>query len=145
MKYPNGSRIRIGDLIWYNGGSCIGYVQEIAETEDQFVSWGLHSPHIFVSNEQPFDPSVRIGVAYSEVYIAEDGIGPLTAVELSQFSMAATRALGVVPSDVDYSTYSMISNIENCQSQELIFIFSKGGTELFRTSVPIEFLCDALQ
>lgn len=102
MTYPDGSQIHVGDLIWWDEGLCVGYVQAIAESREDYESWGLDSPHIFVSNRHPFDPSLATsgGVAYGASFLEDDGIGPLSAVERLEFERATQLALslaGVTP------------------------------------------------
>lgn len=63
MKYPDGSEMSVGELIWWDECRCLGHIQHIAETAEELDAWGLKEPHAFFGNHHPFDPDV-IGVAY---------------------------------------------------------------------------------
>jgi hypothetical protein len=41
MKYPNGSEVSIGDVIWWNEGSNQGVVAVILESDKDFESFGI--------------------------------------------------------------------------------------------------------
>src|SRR4051812_37227185 len=92
MQYRDGSPIRVGDLIWWDEGCCVGHVQAVAESPEEYAAWGLDSPHVFVSNSHPFDPSVTSGVAYPATLLEDDGIGPLSAEERGEFERVAKMA-----------------------------------------------------
>ena len=91
MKYPDGSPINVGDLVWWNEGSCVGYVQVIAESEAEYVGWGLDSPHVFLSNIHPFSPGSNIGVAYPEACLKDEGVAPLIGEDRIRLDRASHR------------------------------------------------------
>jgi hypothetical protein len=33
MRYPEGQEIRVGDLVWWDEGACVGHVQWIWDEE----------------------------------------------------------------------------------------------------------------
>jgi hypothetical protein len=139
MKYPDGSTIQVGDLIWWDEGYCVGYVQVIAESKDEYGSWGLDAPHIFVSNVHPFDPTIHTGVGYGESFLADDGIGLLTLEERVQLEQATSQALERVAADLAYSTYSVFTDVRDCKLVGWAFAFRKDdGTELKRITVPVK-------
>lgn len=128
MTYPDGSQIHVGDLIWWDEGHCVGYVQAIAESREDYESWELDSPHIFVSNRHPFDPSLAtsIGVAYGASFLEDDGIGPLSAAERLEFERATQLALA----GRCYSRYSVITHVEDCTIKSWTFhLFDAQGRE----------------
>ncbi len=137
MKYPDGSTIKIGDLIWWDEGYCVGYVQAVAESRAELGSWGFDKPHILVSNIHPFDPASHTGVAYGESFLTDDGIGLLTPEERVQFEQATAQAHKQVAADFEYSAYSVFTDVRDCKLTGRIFSFRKAdGTELQRIKVP---------
>lgn len=92
MNYPDGNIVRAGDLIWWNEGSCVGYVQSVADSREEFEAWGLDRPHLFLSNIHPFDSTQQSGIAYDEDCLADEGIGFLSAMELTDLKNAITKA-----------------------------------------------------
>ena len=138
MKYPDGSMIQFGDLIWWNEGHCVGYVQVIAESKEEHVGWGLEQPHVFVSNVHPFNPTIQSGVAYPESCLAEEGIGLLTPEERVQLDEAAAQAHQLVGADLKYSTYHVLTQVLDGKLTGLVFRYLKeDGTELERVTVPV--------
>lgn len=138
MKYPDGSTIRVGDLIWWDGGYCVGFVQLVAESLDEYGSWGLDEPFIFVSNIHPFDPKMNTGVGYSESQLDDDGIGLLTPEERLQMEQASKQAVELAAANLEYSTYSVFTEARNRKLAEWVFTFRKSdGTELESITVPV--------
>lgn len=107
MKYPDGNVICVGDLIWWNEGSCIGFIQSVAESKEEYESWGLDCPHLFLSMIHPFDPSEKSGIAHDEACLADEAIGLLTKAEAHDLSRATTEAGITEPS---YSVYPEYEN-----------------------------------
>jgi hypothetical protein len=138
MKYPDGSMIQVGDLIWWDEGLCVGYVQVIAESKSDYAAWGLQAPHIFVSNTHPFDSTLLSGVSYPETCLKDEGIGLLTSDERIQLDKASARASDLVGVDLDYSTYSVTADVQNRQLAGWFFTFYKDGKELKKVKVPVE-------
>ena len=137
MKYPDDASIRVGDLIWWNEGNCVGYVQQVAESKEAYVSWGLDAPCIFVSNTHPFDPQMHTGVCYDESVLEDEGIGLLTFEERVQLERATFQAHERVAADLEYSTYSVFTDVLDGKLVGWVFAFSKDdGTELTRITVP---------
>ncbi|MGC9944729.1 MAG: hypothetical protein ABSE48_23145 [Verrucomicrobiota bacterium] len=136
MKYPDGSTIQVGDLIWWDEGLCIGYVQAIAESKEEYASWGLDTPHIFVLNSHPFDPAIASGVAHDEACLKDEGIGLLKPQQRIEFEQATVKALGLVATGLDYSTYSVTTDVKNRQFTGWVFTFYKGRKELERIRIP---------
>ena len=119
------STIQVGDLIWWDEGYCVGYVQAVAESKNEYGSWGLDAPHIFVSNTHPFDPTMHIGVGYGESILADDGIGLLTLEERVQLEQATSQAHERA-ADLEYSTYSVFTDVRDCKLCRVGFHFQEG-------------------
>ncbi|RYD85622.1 MAG: hypothetical protein EOP84_01950 [Verrucomicrobiaceae bacterium] len=107
MKYPDGKVIHVGDLIWWNEGSCIGFIQSIAESKREYEAWGLDRPHLFLSMIHPFDPNEKSGIAHDETCLVDEAIGLLTEAEALDLSEATTKA-GITESG--YSVYPEYEN-----------------------------------
>ncbi len=108
MKYPDDSHVHVGDLIWWNEGNCVGYVQSVAESQTDYESWGLDEPGIFVSNYHPFDRSNPSGVFYPADSFDDEGIGTLNAPEEKEFERAKRVALA----GRRYSWFSVTTHVE---------------------------------
>ena len=138
MNYPDGPTIRVGDLVWWDEGFCVGYVQVIAECKSDYEDWGLQAPHIFVSNSHPFDSTLRTGVGYPEACLRDEGIGLLTTDERIQLDEATNRAHDLFARDLDYSTYAVTTDVQSCQLAGWFFTFYKDGKELKKVRVPVK-------
>ena len=130
MTYPDGSKICIGDLVWWDEGHCIGYVQVIAESKDDYERWGLAAPGIFVSNTHPFDQSLGSGVNYEQASFEDEGIGLLSPEELNRLEGAIAEARRLATVDFDTSTYAVTTEVKNCQVVGWILTFFRDGQEV---------------
>lgn len=138
MMYPDGSTIQVGDLIWWNEGCCTGYVQEIAESKEECESWGLDSPHIFVSGTHPFDAASRNGIGYPETSFAAEAISRFTPDERIELGLATVEAHSLIERglatvqahslagiDSDHLIYIVDADVENCKQVGWVFTFIK--------------------
>jgi len=137
MKYPDGSIIQVGDLIWWNEGYCVGYVQVIAESKEEYDSWGLDEPHVFVSNVHPFNSTIQSGVAEPESSLADEGIGLLTTEERVRLEQAANLAHQLLSADFKYSTYSVFTEVLDGKLVGWAFIYrQEHETESAKITIP---------
>jgi hypothetical protein len=128
MTYADGSTVGVGDLVWWNEGDCVGYVQVVAESKNDYESWGLTVPSIFLSNRHPFDRSLG-GVAYAQALFEEEGIGPLSTEDLNRLERATSEARRIATVDFDTSTYAVTTEVKNCQQVGWIFTLFRDGRE----------------
>lgn len=102
MKYPKqyslGSEpdeIHVGDLVWWNEGTCVGHVRWIWESErDGDYSWAeTEGPPIFISNKHPYQVGTEPeGVIHDESCLEDEGIGLLSEHERNEFEWAVSEA-----------------------------------------------------
>ena len=92
MNYPDGIQMKRGDLVWWNEGGCVGYVQSIAETPEEYTAWGLDGPHAFLAAAHPYDPTQESGVAYPPGCFEDEAIGLMTEDEAAELRRAITEA-----------------------------------------------------
>ena len=114
MTYLDGSTIHVGDLIWWDEGLRTGYVQEIAESKEEYERLGLSAPHIFVSDAHPFDPATPGPIGYPEASFASEGIGRLTPEERLDLDQATERARSLARIDSAHLISVVTAAIENC-------------------------------
>ena len=112
MRYPEGQLIQVGDLIWWEEGTCVGFVETILEDQTEYTSWGLKAPSLAFTNLHPFEanqskhkqhigPPGRGGTTiYPESKLVDEGIGLLSDHEKEEFCMG----------DCDCSFASFIRN-----------------------------------
>jgi hypothetical protein len=137
VRYPGGSTIRVGDLVWWDEGYCVGYVQVVAESKEEYEGWGLRCPHIFVSNRHPFDPTLGTGVAYDVACFEDEGIGLLTPEERNGLEQAAAKAQMNLKANPDDLTYAVTTEVQNCQQTAWIFTFMKDDEEVEVVKIPV--------
>jgi hypothetical protein len=150
LSYPDGKTINVGDHIWWNGGSCVGYVEDLIESEEQIGSWGLAEPGIAVSNLHPREfifrkhpqkiGAVLLGgtVVYSVTELADEGVGLLSATEESEFSWAlgvALAGLSKVESCGPYCVTVHFDKESSVEHWEFHFL-DLSGSVLHQVSVP---------
>ena len=92
MKYPDGRQVSLGDHVWWNEGSSIGFIHVIVETEDDTKKWGFDEPHILLSGHHPSDPKGGGYVAYPESDFSDEGIMAFSSFEEDDFAQALESA-----------------------------------------------------
>jgi len=95
MEYPDGTLVNVGDHIWWNEGTCIGFVGTIIEGKDEEATWGLDEPHILISGYHPRNTEDAGYVAYSPTDFADEGIGRLTDEEETMLARAVAQVAGL--------------------------------------------------
>lgn len=113
MKYPDGSELNVGDLIWWNEGNCVGYIQTIAEKKKESEFWGCDHPHVFFTNIHPFDPLIIGGVAHDEFVFEDEGIGKLTNEEKKLFEKALGNAKIKSKTGFEGKSFSVRAHAQN--------------------------------
>jgi hypothetical protein len=124
MKYPelysNGQepkKICVGDLVWWDEGVCVGFVEEVMEEQSDYEGWGLDEPSIAFTNLHPFEANnnkhkQHIGGVMSggtvvhsldNQELEDEGIGLLTQHERSELTWAITEAKSKI--DPKYGNY----------------------------------------
>ena len=133
MNYPNGGEIKVGDLIWWNDGYAIAYVQSLLEAEEELSEWGLDEPHLFLANIHPFDPTSVAGIGYPQSILGEDGVRLLTDAEKEQ--LAAATAGAAQATDVDFTVVPHSIGLEDTENGEREWVFSLiEGEDLVETA-----------
>ncbi|MBK1884594.1 hypothetical protein JIN85_19415 [Luteolibacter pohnpeiensis] len=111
MRYPKQyalgdepEEVRVGDLIWWNEGVGVGFIEEVIEERSDFEAWGIDKPSIALSNLHPFAANEakhkqHIGFAATGGSVVQalddqedDGIGLLSDHERSELEGAITEA-----------------------------------------------------
>ncbi len=101
----------------------------------EYESWGWREPHIFVSNNHPFDATNHRGVAYPESSLAEDGIARLNLQERLEFEQATVRAQQLVATDSDW--YSVTTEVRDSRLHAWVFTYYKNDKKVEAVSVPV--------
>jgi len=126
MNYPDGTPIQVGDLVWWNEGVSVGFIQWIwDETRDGDYSWAkTDGPPLYISNRHPYAPSqegFNSGSLHDEPCLADEGVGLLSVVELDEFQHASSLARIRSRSGLSEGFYTVETRVENCKQVEWIF------------------------
>lgn len=133
MNYPNGGEIKVGDLIWWNGGYAIAYVQSLLEAEEELREWGLEESHLFLANIHPFDPTSVAGIGYPQSFLEEDGVRLLTEDEKGK--LVAATAGASQATDVDFTVVPHSIGLEETENEGREWVFSViEGEDLVETA-----------
>ena len=111
-----------GDLIWWNEGGCVGHVQKIIETPEEWAEWGWQGPAAYFGNLHPYDPNI-IGVGYPAECFEDEGIAKLSESEHSALAAALDVALSSAPTAAKGCPFSVSTRCENNRMVEWIFQF----------------------
>lgn len=110
--------MNVGDHIWWNEGTCIGFVGTIIEGKDAEDAWGLDGPHILISGCHPRDPGDAGYVAYPASDFAGEGIGRLTSGEEELLA----RAVDQVSAQSGYREPFLVGvTCHDCQVRAITF------------------------
>ena len=126
MVYPDGTPVNVGDHIWWNEGSCVGFVCTIIESEADQRAWGFDEPHVLLSGHHPYDPDDSGYIAYPITDFADEGIERLSSAEEEEFE----RALSHTRSNKGFSRPFHVG-IDILSEEDGLWIFSsRQGDEL---------------
>lgn len=156
LSYPDGRTIKVGDHIWWNEGTCVGYVEDVIETDHQIDSWGLSEASIAVSNIHPYDVicqkhpqetgAALLGgtVVYSLTDLADEGIGLLSASDEFEFSAALRLAFARLPEPdrgCPYCVTAYFDGASNVEHWHFHFL-DQSGRVLHGISIPLHLARD---
>ena len=79
MNYPDGSTVKLGDLVWWDEENSIGRIVGVHETKEECANWGVGDPGVAIC----YDGSVTGGlfIGYPQRAFADEGIRRLTSAE----------------------------------------------------------------
>jgi len=79
MKYPDGSTVRLEELVWWDEEKSIGRIIGIHETKEQCMNWGVEDPGVAICYDGSGMGGLFIG--YPHRAFVEEGIRRLTTEE----------------------------------------------------------------
>jgi hypothetical protein len=84
MKYPDGTIIRQGDVVWLNEGTQVGKISEIIDDEFKVAKWGLEPGEygVFICLDLSGNKLTN-DIFQAEKQFVDEGIGVLSSSELS--------------------------------------------------------------
>jgi hypothetical protein len=135
MRYPEGQEIRVGDLVWWDEGACVGHVQWIWDEErDGDYFWlgeNLQGPPIWISNTHPYQSSNSFeGIPHDEASLADEGVGLLTEDEKHELRDAVTIAALRSKLGFEGKRYCVQTRAENCELIDWILSLKNEGVVL---------------
>ncbi|MEC5127053.1 hypothetical protein VSU19_09850 [Verrucomicrobiales bacterium BCK34] len=155
MKYPKPyvlgkepDDVRVGDLIWWNEGVCIGFVEEVMEERADYESWGLDEPSIALTNLHPFEANKakhqqHIGcvtsggtVVHALNELEDEGIGLLSDHERSELNWAIAKARSKVAAAHRDLPYCVTAEMDmNRREEDWYFHFVDTECQIIETVV----------
>ena len=135
MKYPDGTVVQVGDLVWWDEGACLGYVQLILESPADYEAWGLDEPGIMICGSHPFDPEVT-GVYHSADSLEDEGVGLLSGPEHLELEEALGQAKTRSHVGFEGHRYAIQIRVEDGIFVEWIFRLFDLDVELEQIAIP---------
>ena len=127
MLYPDGTSVNKGDLIWWNEGQSVGYVQDVIKTNTDQRMWGLTQPHISIGGH-PYRSQGSGFVVYPASDFADEGIGVLTAAERLELEAAIQHAQTTAGRDQSATDFAVQTEVsDGVQTAWLIIFRYKDG------------------
>lgn len=136
MLYPDGSSVRPGDLIWWDEGTCVGFVQEVIETEADRCKWGLAQPHIAIGGH-PYNPAAPGFVTCPEFLLADEGVSKLTADERAQLNKAIEHAQVQAGADLSIVDFVVRTEARDGLRTAWVIRVKQSGQEFSTIRVPV--------
>lgn len=138
-EYSHGSepkQIHIGDLVWWNEGTCVGFVVQLIEEEADRRDYGKDESCIVFSNLHPheanaikYNPNTGSFLSgsrtiYPESMLEDEGIDLLSPHERSEFDWAISKAKQAVsPEHRDLPFYvNVVMNLDS-RIEDWVFQF----------------------
>ena len=130
MRYPEGQLIHVGDLVWWNEGVCVGYVESLMLRPEEYGSWGLDEPSIAFTNLHPFEANENkhpqnigslIGgatVVDSIANLEDEGVGLLSDHEKSELEWATQEAVSRASDEVRELPYCVCACVDSETGEE---------------------------
>jgi hypothetical protein len=137
MHYPDGSSVKAGDLIWWDEGHCIGFVQAVIETEANQRKWGLRQPHISIGGHL-YRPGAPGFIMCPASDFADEGIGRLTDVECAQLDNAIEHAQAQQGVDLSATDFVVHAEVRDGARTALLITANPGGVESDTTRVSLD-------
>ena len=131
MKYPDGKALQVGDLVWWNEGACVGFVQWIWDpSRDGGFSWAkTNGPPVFILNRHPYEASDGPdGVMHDECSLGDEGVGLLSEKDLDELQSATELARSRSRVGFGGRHYAVQARSEDCQMIEWHFLIFEGDT-----------------
>jgi len=91
IKYPSGTVVCCGDLVWWNGGKNVGLVTAIYDESEARQQLAIQESCLEISNEISTPRQGGGGVIYRTSSLSEDGIEKLTLDEEAEVRTIVQR------------------------------------------------------
>ena len=111
MKFPDGSLIKLGDVVWWDDENAIGSIINIHETEEECKNVGVEEPGILIC----FDGSGIGGliIGYPQRTFVEEGVRRLTPVEQREVNNVVRAARSYSSEKLDEITTGLFRKKTN--------------------------------
>ncbi len=106
MHYPDGREIELGDLVWWNEGSCVGRIAAIFESADELSHWGLDEYGIFICNDVTENWG-SCDIFYPRIAFESEGIAKLTPPEIDYVWQVRDELLKTHPEILTYESFGL--------------------------------------
>ena len=129
MLYPNGQEICKGDLVWWDEGISIGYVEAIVEDDSE----SNEPAHVLICRH-PFRENYDSGERIYESEFVDEGFGLLSDEEANDFRRAEKVAIAQTTTPY-VSRYDVTAHWREHNVVAWLFYFD-GPTKLTPVEVP---------
>jgi len=130
-SYPNDRLITVGDLIWINEGTQVGFIYEIIEDPE---TWGLDEVGVMTQVLHPIEVKEKENSPglcfYPESCFRDEGIGKLTENEKKEMNRAIQIALDRFQASEPAFTVSAYKKESSEDEEWRITLFEDGNETL---------------
>lgn len=103
--------MKLGDMVWWNGGIAIGYIYELLLDDHEITDWGLDEPSVIIGLAAARGPGVPF-ISYPVVCLQDEGIETLSTFDSELCRSVLDVAARVVP-EVNLSKLGIFRKCRN--------------------------------
>lgn len=111
MRYPDGSTVKLGDLVWWDEGNSVGRIIDIHETKEQCANWGVEEPGVAICYDGAGMGGLFVGCPQRA--FPEEGIRRLTTEEEGEVDGVRQAAQSFSPEKADDATTGLFRKQRN--------------------------------
>lgn len=106
MIYPSGSKVKVGDLVWWDERSAIGHVVLLCETVGEIAEYGMGEAGIWICYDGSASEDGLI-VAYPERAFVDEGVDKINSQDSQQICMVISAAKVIVNRPPENSSFGV--------------------------------------
>ena len=139
-KYPSGDSISIGDRVWWDDGTAIGYIHEILDSENGLLNYGLEEDSVIIRINDPIVSPVDLQTfAVPLSRLEQLGVWKMSQSDSNSIDAMVLKARsvkGYSESDCSCSIYSLL-NEYGLRKWRILFYHNGSQFDYYESANPL--------